>query len=311
MLKEENFVEISKDLFERVPESERNSDEIVRPSLTFLQDVWQRLKENKLAIAGLTFVIFITLVAIFAPMLSKYNYYTQDLSIANQNPSGAHWFGTDKFGRDIFIRVIYGARISLTVGYAASFLNIVIGILYGGIAGYLGGRVDNIMMRLIDILYAVPMMIYVILLMVVIGAGLKSIIIALAISYWLTMARIVRGQIMSLKEQEFVLAARTLGASPAKILLKHLIPNSMGPIIVTLTLTIPDAIFTESFLSFIGLGVSAPQASWGTLASEALGGFQLYPYQLYFPALAICLTILAFNFLGDGLRDALDPKMRK
>ncbi|WP_205694179.1 ABC transporter permease [Clostridium sp. JN-9] len=311
MLKEESFVEISKDLFERVPESERNSDEIVRPSLTFLQDVWQRLKENKLAIAGLSFVIFITLVAIFVPVFSKFNYYSQDLSIANQNPSAVHWFGTDKFGRDIFIRVIYGARISLTVGYVASFLNIVIGILYGGIAGYMGGKVDNIMMRIIDILYAVPMMIYVILLMVVIGAGLKSIIIALAISYWLTMARIVRGQIMSLKEQEFVLAARTLGASPAKILLKHLIPNSMGPIIVTLTLTIPDAIFTESFLSFIGLGVSAPQASWGTLASDALEGYQIYPYQLLFPALAICLTILAFNFLGDGLRDALDPKMRK
>ncbi|QAT39938.1 ABC transporter permease [Clostridium sp. JN-9] len=304
-------MEISKDLFERVPESERNSDEIVRPSLTFLQDVWQRLKENKLAIAGLSFVIFITLVAIFVPVFSKFNYYSQDLSIANQNPSAVHWFGTDKFGRDIFIRVIYGARISLTVGYVASFLNIVIGILYGGIAGYMGGKVDNIMMRIIDILYAVPMMIYVILLMVVIGAGLKSIIIALAISYWLTMARIVRGQIMSLKEQEFVLAARTLGASPAKILLKHLIPNSMGPIIVTLTLTIPDAIFTESFLSFIGLGVSAPQASWGTLASDALEGYQIYPYQLLFPALAICLTILAFNFLGDGLRDALDPKMRK
>ncbi|MCM8711991.1 ABC transporter permease [Clostridium sp. SYSU_GA19001] len=305
-------MEFSKELFEKVAESEKNSEEIVRPSLTFWQDSWRRLKENKLAIAGLFFVIFITLLAIFGPMFSKFDYSTQDFSVANQGPSSTHWFGTDKFGRDIFIRVLYGARISLTVGYAASVLNLIIGIIYGGVSGYFGGRIDNIMMRIVEILYAIPMTIYVILLMVVFkSGGLKSIIIALAVSFWVTMARIVRGQIMSLKEQEFVLAARTLGASPMRIIFRHLIPNSMGPIIVTLTLTVPQAIFTESFLSFIGLGVSAPQASWGTLASEALQTFQLYPNQILFPSLAICLTILAFNFLGDGLRDALDPKMRK
>lgn len=302
---------IPKDMFEKVPSADKNSEAIVRPSLTYWQDVWRRLKENKLAMVGLTFVILITIIAIIGPLLSKYNYYSQDLDMANQPPSAAHWFGTDKFGRDIFVRILYGARISLAVGYAASILNIVIGILYGGIAGYFGGKIDNLMMRIVDILYSIPMMIYVILLMVIFGAGLKSIIIALAIAYWLTMARIVRGQIMSLKQQEFVLAAKTLGASSMRILLRHLIPNCMGPIIVTLTLSVPEAIFTESFLSFIGLGVSAPQASWGTLASEALEGFQLYPTQLFFPALAICLTILAFNLLGDGLRDALDPKMRK
>lgn len=302
---------ISKDMFEKVPSAAKNSEAIIRPSLTYWQDVWRRLKENKLAMIGLMFVILITVIAIIGPLLSKYNYYSQNLDIANQPPSSKNWFGTDKFGRDIFVRILYGARISLTVGYAASILNIVIGILYGGIAGYFGGKIDNIMMRIVDILYSIPMMIYVILLMVIFGAGLKSIIIALAIAYWLTMARIVRGQIMSLKQQEFVLAAKTLGASSTRILLRHLIPNCMGPIIVTLTLSVPDAIFTESFLSFIGLGVSAPQASWGTLASEALEGFQLYPTQLFFPALAICLTILAFNLLGDGLRDALDPKMRK
>lgn len=302
---------ISKDMFEKVPYAAKNSEAIIRPSLTYWQDVWRRLKENKLAMIGLMFVILITVIAIIGPLLSKYNYYSQNLDIANQPPSSKNWFGTDKFGRDIFVRILYGARISLTVGYAASILNIVIGILYGGIAGYFGGKIDNIMMRIVDILYSIPMMIYVILLMVIFGAGLKSIIIALAIAYWLTMARIVRGQIMSLKQQEFVLAAKTLGASSTRILLRHLIPNCMGPIIVTLTLSVPDAIFTESFLSFIGLGVSAPQASWGTLASEALEGFQLYPTQLFFPALAICLTILAFNLLGDGLRDALDPKMRK
>lgn len=304
-------MEFSNDLFIKVEAGEKNSEEIVRPSLTFWQDAWRRLKENKLAVAGLFFVIFITLLAIFGPMFSKYTYSGQDFKVANQGPSAVHWFGTDKFGRDTFIRVLYGARISLTVGYVASILNLVVGILYGGISGYFGGKVDNIMMRIVEILYAIPMMIYVILFMVVMGAGLKSIIIALTVSYWVVMARIVRGQIMSLKEQEFVLAAKTLGASSMRIILRHLIPNCLGPIIVTLTLTVPDAIFTESFLSFIGLGVSAPQASWGTLASEALQSFQLYPSQLFFPAIAICLTILAFNFLGDGLRDALDPKMRK
>ncbi|OAA90222.1 ABC transporter permease [Clostridium ljungdahlii] len=304
-------MEIPKNEFEKVSDKEKQSEAIVRPNMSYWQDVWRRLKLNKLAMAGLIFVIFITLLAVFGPMFSKYNYYSQDLNMANLSPSSAHWFGTDKFGRDIFIRVLYGARISLTVGYVASLLNIIIGIVYGGIAGYFGGKVDNIMMRIVDILYSIPMTIYVILFMVVFGAGLKSIIIALAVAFWLTMARIVRGEIMSLKQQEFVLAAKTLGASSTRILLKHLIPNCMGPIIVTLTLSVPDAIFTESFLSFIGLGVSAPMASWGTLASDALDGFQLYPLQLFFPSIAICLTMLAFNLLGDGLRDSLDPKMKK
>lgn len=304
-------MEFTKDVFEKVPAEEKELNKIVRPSVTYWQDAWRRLKENKPAMAGLFFVIFIALTAIFGPMLSKYNYFSQDFMVANQGPTGAHWFGTDQFGRDIFVRILYGARISLTVGFAASILNITIGVLYGGIAGYFGGKIDNFMMRIVDILYSIPMMIYVILLMLILKAGLGSIIMALAISYWTSMARIVRAQILSLKQQEFVLAAKTLGASDMRILLKHLIPNSMGPIIVTLTLTIPSAIFTESFLSFIGLGVSAPMASWGTLASEAMEGYQLYPYQLLFPALAICLTIFAFQLLGDGLRDALDPKMRK
>ncbi|MBP2033017.1 oligopeptide transport system permease protein [Clostridium algifaecis] len=304
-------MELHDDSFEKVSNKEKKSEIIVRPNISYWQDVWRRLKSNKLAMTGLIFVIFITLLAIFGPLMSKYNYYSQNLTMSNLPPSASHWFGTDKFGRDVFIRILYGARISLTVGYSASILNILIGILYGGISGYFGGKIDNIMMRIVDILYSIPMTIYVILFMVVFGAGLKSIIIALAVAFWLTMARIVRGEIMSLKQQEFVLAAKTLGASSFRIILKHLIPNCMGPIIVTLTLSVPDAIFTESFLSFIGLGVSAPMASWGTLASDALDGFQLYPLQLFFPSLAICLTMLAFNLLGDGLRDSLDPKMKK
>lgn len=304
-------MEITKDLFEKVPADQRDLNKMVRPSVTYWQDVWRRLKENKFAMAGLVIIVLITIAAIFGPMISKYDYFAQDFNVANQGPTGAHWFGTDGFGRDILVRILYGARISLTVGFAASILNITIGVLYGGISGYFGGRVDSTMMRIVDILYSIPMLIYVILLMLVLGAGLKSIVVALAISYWTSMARIVRAQILSLKQQEFVLAAKTLGASSPRILLRHLIPNSMGPIIVTLTLSIPSAIFTESFLSFIGLGVSAPMASWGTLASEALEGYMLYPYQLFFPALAICVTVYAFQLLGDGLRDALDPKMRK
>lgn len=304
-------MEFSKEMFERVSKEEKNGDVIVRPSLTYWQDVWNRLRKNKLAMIGLIFVILVTLAAIFGPMVSKFDFRTQNLNDANLAPNGIHLFGTDKLGRDLFVRVLYGARISLTVGYVASLLSIVIGVLYGGIAGYFGGTIDNIMMRIVEAIYAIPMTIYVILLMVIMGSGLRSIIIALAISFWVTMARIVRGQVMSLKEQEFVLAAKTLGASTFRILMKHLIPNCLGPIIVTLTLSVPDAIFQEAFLSFIGLGIPAPAASWGTLASDALAGYQLYPWQLFFPAIAICLTMLAFNLLGDGLRDALDPKMRK
>jgi oligopeptide transport system permease protein len=298
-------------MFEFVPKEEKNTNKVVRPSLSYWQDVWIRIRKNKLAMGGLIFIILITLAAIFGPMLSRYNYTTQDLSMADMGPSAAHWFGTDKFGRDLFVRVLVGARISLTIGFVASALSIFIGVLYGGISGYCGGTVDNIMMRIVEAIYAIPMTIYVILIMIVLKPGLESIIIALTISFWITMARIVRGQIMSLKEQEFVLAAKTIGASPLRIILKHLIPNCMGQIIVTLTLSVPDAIFQEAFLSFIGLGISPPLASWGSLASDALGGFQLYPYQLWFPALAICFTMLAFNLLGDGLTYALDPKMRK
>ena len=241
-----------------------------------------------------------------------YKRQENNLSITNEAPSLTHWFGTDQLGRDIFVRVMYGARYSLIIGFVASFLNLFIGIIYGGIAGFVGGKLDNIMMRIVDIINSIPMTIYVILLMVMFEkGGLFNIIIALSVSYWISMARIVRGEILQLKQQEFVLAAKTLGASGKRILFKHLIPNCLGSIIVTLTLQIPTAIFTEAFLSFIGLGIAPPAASWGTLANDALQSLRLYPYQLLFPTLAICLTILSFNLLGDGLRDALDPKVKK
>ncbi|MFT9496018.1 ABC transporter permease [Anaerosolibacter sp.] len=299
------------DMWQPVSIEERNSEKIVRPSMTYWQDAWRRLKKDKLAMLGLITIIAIFVIAIAGPWLSDITYSDQNLLRANESPSADHWFGTDNFGRDMYIRVLYGARISLLVAVVATVVNFFIGVLYGGISGYAGGRVDNIMMRLVDIIFTIPVTLYAIILMVVIGSGLKSIIVTLGTIYWVTMARVVRGQVLSLKEQEYVLAARTLGASTWRILVRHLIPNAMGPIIVTATMMIPGAIFTESFLSFIGLGVSAPMASWGSLASDALGGLRSYPYQLFAPAIAICITMLAFNFLGDGLRDALDPRMRK
>jgi len=220
-------------------------------------------------------------------------------------------WGTDNLGRDMFIRVLHGGRISLIVGFVAAFVNFIIGVLYGGISGYMGGRVDNIMMRIVDIISAIPTLLYVILLMVIMETGLLPIIVALSLTYWLGMARLVRGQVLTLKEQEFILAAQTLGASTKRIMIKHLIPNMMGPIMVSITMQIPNAIFTEAFLSFVGLGIAAPMASWGSLCNDALSAFMTYPYQLFFPALAISVTILAFNLFGDGLRDALDPKQRK
>ena len=281
------------------------------PPQTLRDRGWRQMKKNRLALWGLAIVVVMSLLAIAGPWLAPYTYADQDLTAANAWPSAAHWFGTDSLGRDLFVRVLYGARISLSIGLVASLINVFIGVIYGGIAGLVGGRTDQIMMHIVDILYSIPMLLYVILLMVVFKPGLLNIYLALGIAYWLNMARIVRGQILSLKQQEYVMAARSCGTSTWHILGRHMIPNCVGPIIVTLTLSIPDAIFTEAFLSFIGLGVSAPMASWGVLASEGINSMRSFPFQLVFPALALCITMLGFMFLGDGLRDALDPQNQK
>ena len=221
-------------------------------------------------------------------------------------------FGSDVVGRSLLIRVIHGARISLTIAFVATLANLLVGVLWGSVAAYEGGRTDTVMMRIVDLLTSIPLVIYVILIMVLVGnRGLWTMTIALGSVYWVVMARLVRGQVLALKEQEFVLAARALGVKRTQIIVRHLIPNAIGPIIVTMTMMIPQAVFTEAFIGFIGLGVSAPKASWGTLANDALSGLLSYPYQLFFPSLAIAFTMLSFNFLGDGLRDALDPRLRK
>ena len=280
----------------------RESSFIVRPNW------WQRFKLNRLAVVGAGIIAVMIVLAIFGPMISPYTYADQSLVDANQSPSLAHWFGTDTLGRDIYTRVMYGARISLTIGIVAALLNLVIGVIYGGIAGYFGGKTDRIMMAIVDVLYGIPLLLYVILLMVVIAPGLTSIFIALGIAYWLNMARIVRSQIVKVREEEYIIAAETMGIPKWRILWRHILPNCVGPIIITLTLAIPDAIFTEAFLSFIGLGVNAPMASWGVLASDGISSMRSYPFQLIFPALAISVTMLGFVFLGDGLRNVFDPK---
>lgn len=278
--------------------------------LGFWADVWRRLRKNRAAMVGLWITIFLIIAAIFGPFLSPYRYSDQDFDRLFEGPNRAHWFGTDELGRDVLTRVLYGARISLSIGFVASFFNVAIGVTYGAISGYAGGRVDNLMMRIVDVIYGVPLLLWVILLMVVFKPGLTNIYIALGTVYWLTMARLVRGQVLSLREREFVEAARALGVSTPRILLRHIIPNTMGPIVVTMTLSVPQAIFVEAFLSYIGLGVQAPMASWGSLASDATEVLRVAPHLVFFPGMAIVITMLAFNFLGDGLRDALDPRLR-
>lgn len=283
----------------------------IAPSLSYWQEVWRRFKKNKAALCGLCFLLFLGLFAIFGPSISHYTYYETHLVLKNHPPSKEHWFGTDDLGRDIFTRTCWGARISVFIGISAALIDGFIGVLWGSIAAFFGGKIDNLMMRLADIFYAIPHLLVVIMLMVIMGSGLVPIIVALSITGWIGMARIVRGQIIQLKEQEYVLAAIVLGASKSRILFKHLIPNAMGSIIVTLTITIPIAIFSEAFLSFLGLGVQAPMASWGTMASDGLPAMRYYPWRLFFPAFFISFTMLALNLIGDGLRDAIDPKLRR
>lgn len=275
------------------------------------QDAMVRLRKNHLAVFGLTVLILLMVISVLTPWIAPYGYEEQNLALGPTPPSAEHWMGTDVVGRDLLTRVMYGGRISIAVGLIATAVALLIGVTWGAIAGYVGGRVDAVMMRLVDILYALPFMIFIILLMVVFGRNLLLMFLAIGAVEWLTMARIVRGQVQSLRQQEFVEAAISLGLSPWTIIRKHVVPNALGPVIVYTTLTIPSVMLLEAFLSFLGLGIQPPQSSWGLLISYGVESMEEYPWLLIFPGLALTLTLFALNFLGDGLRDALDPRSSK
>ena len=327
--------------FEAATDEEKAQQLTQRESVSFFKDAMRRLARNKMAMACLTLLIIITLIAIIVPYFYPYTYTQQDVTAKHLEPFEyskkemarinrgenvfPHIMGTDNLGRDYCIRVIYGTRISLLVGFVSALIVVFIGIIYGSISGYFGGKVDLIMMRIVDIIYSLPDVLIVILLSVAIkdfisqskndliirlGPGMISIFIVFGLLYWVSMARQVRGQVLSIKEQEYVLAARATGASAAHIIRKHMIPNCVSVIIITAAMQIPSAIFTESFLSFVGMGVSMSMPSLGSLASDARSGLISYPYLLMFPAGTIFLIVLSFNLLGNGLRDAFDPKLR-
>ncbi|NEW09055.1 ABC transporter permease [Paenibacillus sp. SYP-B3998] len=300
-----SFHPLNKQIFEKAS---------TRPSLTYGQLTLRKLFKNKLAMVGFTIIVMILIMAIIGPYIARYSFSDQSLLEANQTISKDHWFGTDDLGRDVFARTWYGARISLTIGVVAALIDLVIGVTLGGIAGFTAGRgkrgerIDNVIMRVIEVLSGLPYLLVVILLMVIMKPGIGTIITALTVTGWVGMARLVRGQIMQLRSQEYILASQVLGVSSARIIWRHLIPNTSGIIIVTLTFTVPAAIFSEAFLSFLGLGVQAPIASWGTMTNDALGVILTGDWwRLFFPGLMISLTMFAFNVFGDGLQDALDP----
>ena len=275
-------------------------------------DAWHRLLKNKAAVAGLVVLVLMVLMIAVGPMLSQWDHEIPDWDHYSTPPSleTGHLFGTDAIGRDLFVRTMIGGQISLLVGLLATLVSLIIGVSYGAVAGYLGGRVDNVMMRFVDAVYAMPFMFFVILLMVIFGRNIFLIFIAIGAINWLDMARIVRGQTLSLKNKDFVEAARACGATEAQVIRRHIIPNLLGVVIVYVTLTIPQVILVESFLSFLGLGVQEPLTSWGALVNEGAQELETAPWSLFFPATFLAMTLFAFNFLGDGLRDALDPKDR-
>ena len=286
------------------------SEALPEKGISYWKDAWLRLRANRPAIFGLTILVIMIGCAIIVPFFSPHTYYETHLALKNNAPCASFSFGTDELGRDLFTRIWWGARISLFVGITAAVIDMAIGVFYGAFAGMVGGKLEEFMMRLTDILHSLPHLLIVILLMVIMKPGVTTILIALTITGWINMARIVRAQILQIKQNDFVMAAYMLGASRWRVLFRHLIPNSIGSIITTMTLTIPAAIFTEAFLSFLGLVVQAPIASWGTMASDGLSALRYYPWRLFFPAGFISITMLALNLLGDGIRDAFDPRLR-
>jgi oligopeptide transport system permease protein len=303
--------ELTPDLFEQIQTGSQDSERIAGPPIGFWKDSWNRLKKNRGALVGLVVIVALIVVAYIGPLLSPYTPYGQDLARRFAAPSSQFWFGADDFGRDMWNRVWIGTRVSLYIGFLAAFLDLVVGVAYGALSGLFGGRVDDVLQRGIEILNGVPYLVVAILAMLVLSPGIITITIAIGITSWTYMARIVRSRMLQLKEQDFALASRSLGASRLRLLTKHLLPNSLGPMIVNLMFTIPLAIFSEAFLSFIGLGIQPPDTSLGALISEGYKELRFHPYLLWFPTVVFSLLMISFNLLADGLRDALDPKMRK
>lgn len=328
------------DSFERIEIDASHAERITKPSLSFWQDAWLRIRKNKAAIVSMFILAFIIIMALVGPMISPHDAETQTITHANLPPKVPgieklgimdgvgvlagkevdlyemkkvdtyYWFGTDGLGRDMFSRVWEGTQISLFIAFVAALIDMVIGVAYGGISGYYGGRVDDVMQRIVEILYGIPTLVIVILMLTFMEPGITAIIIAITITGWIGMSRIVRGQVLKFKNQEFVLASRTLGATNGRIIQKHILPNILGIIIINTMFTIPSAIFFEAFLSFIGLGLQPPEASLGTLINDGYKLIKFQPHILLFPSIIISLLMIAFNLLGDGLRDALDPKMK-
>lgn len=297
-------------------ERKDDADKITRPTIGFWKDVLRRLLQNKLAMFGFFLIVVMLIMAFVGPQISGYSYYQQELTHMNIEPNGQYWFGTDTLGRDLFTRICFGIRYSLLIGILAAAMDFIIGVSYGGIAGMASSKVDTIMMRIAEIAYAIPYMLIVILISVTMGkdqgASLYTLVLAMSITGWVPMAIMVRGQVLQLRENEYCLASRSLGASKNHILIKHIIPNTLGPILVNITLSVPRAIFAEATLSFMGLGLQPPQPSLGVLATDGLEvmGVGLF-YQMLLPALFISLIMFSFNVFGDGLQDALDPRLRK
>lgn len=314
---------IDKSRFAWVGADPEKREGISRPSVTYWKDAMGRLMKNKVAMVCLVLIALIILSCVVVPFAVPFESREQHLAETNQGfftvctderyagQNVMHVFGTDRLGRDLFVRAFEGGRVSLMIAFSAVFINLIIGMIYGGISGYFGGMVDNIMMRIVEVINGIPYLIVVVLLMMVLPRGIFTMVVAYATVGWTGMARLVRGQCLSLKNQEFVVAAEAMGAKAGRIIRKHLLPNTLSVIIINVTLAVPSAIFTEAFLSYVGMGVPVPQPSWGMLAQDGATVFQLYPSQLWIPAIAISLTMLSFNLLGDGLRDAFDPRLRR
>jgi oligopeptide transport system permease protein len=303
--------EFSDDLFEIVGRKIEDSEKIGRPPLSAYKDSWLRLKKNKGAVVSLITLLIIVLLALFGPYMNEFKYFQTDYGASYQTPNQTHWLGTDKFGRDQWTRIWQGTRISLYIAILAALLDLVIGVTIGAVSALLGGKVDNALQRLIEVLVGIPHLIVVILLIMLMKPGIITITVAMVITGWVNMARLVRAQIFKLKEQEYVLAAKSLGSSNTRLIVQHLIPNTIGLIVINMMFTIPSAIFTEAFLSFIGLGLQEPLASLGVLINDGFHGMRNHVYLLLYPAIVIIAIMVSFNILADGLRDALDPKMRK